>query len=181
MSVIECKHGHFYDEAKYAECPHCVGPTSDKDQDDVMVASVESKVNAHVSDRLAAYSKYLSAGGTGLRGGEIEPVVGWLVCVQGAERGRDYRIHAGQNFIGRSFGMDVAVIGDEQISREKHCVIVYDPGTGNYHLVHGEGTDTYLNDDLLAGYAVLKNRDQITIGASEFIFVPLCEEGFQWS
>lgn len=31
----------------------------------------------------------------------IDPVVGWLVCISGAEKGRDYRIHSDNNFIGR--------------------------------------------------------------------------------
>lgn len=34
-------------------------------------------------------------------------VTGWLVCVKGPEKGRDYRLHHGFNRLGRSMDMDV--------------------------------------------------------------------------
>ena len=39
----------------------------------------------------------------------IEPVVGWLVCVNGEEKGRDYRLIRGRNRIGRDSDMDVTI------------------------------------------------------------------------
>ena len=64
---------------------------------------------------------------------EIQPVTGWLVCVEGGEKGKDYRLHSGKNFIGRSPKMDVVVLKDDHIAREKHASIVYDPkGHGFY-------------------------------------------------
>lgn len=32
----------------------------------------------------------------------FDPVVGWLVCIKGATKGTDYRIHSQNNYIGRS-------------------------------------------------------------------------------
>ena len=32
----------------------------------------------------------------------FDPVVEWLVCIDGPEKGRDYRIRSGNNYIGRS-------------------------------------------------------------------------------
>ena len=37
-------------------------------------------------------------GGLNVDGG-VEPVVGWLVCIDGPSRGSDYRLHAGYNYI----------------------------------------------------------------------------------
>ena len=39
----------------------------------------------------------------------IDPVVGWLVCVNGPEKGNDYRLKAKINTIGRGEGNDVSL------------------------------------------------------------------------
>lgn len=57
----------------------------------------------------------------------IDPVVGWLVCIKGPSRGRDYRIRSGRNGIGRSDAMDVPIAGDDTVSRENHAFLVYEP------------------------------------------------------
>ena len=41
----------------------------------------------------------------------LEPVVGWLVCVTGKSRGKDYRLKAGFNRIGRNPDMDILLKG----------------------------------------------------------------------
>ena len=38
-----------------------------------------------------------------------EPVVGWLVCIEGPMRGVDFRLHDGYNFIGREEGEQAGV------------------------------------------------------------------------
>ena len=45
----------------------------------------------------------------------IEPVVGWLVCVNGEEKGRDYRLIRGRNCIGRDSDMDVTIRKDQKV------------------------------------------------------------------
>lgn len=54
----------------------------------------------------------------------IEPVVGWLVCVNGEEKGRDYRLIRGRNRIGRDSDMDVTIRKDQKVTREEHCSVV---------------------------------------------------------
>ena len=39
----------------------------------------------------------------------------------------------------------------------------------------------YLNDELICGSSILNERDRIEIGASTFIFVPLCGDNFDWN
>ena len=41
----------------------------------------------------------------------IDPAVGFLICIEGPDRGADYRLVAGRNFIGRLPSMDVAADG----------------------------------------------------------------------
>ena len=41
--------------------------------------------------------------------------------------------------------------------------------------------EKYLNDELICGSSILNERDRIEIGASTFIFVPLCGDNFDWN
>lgn len=111
----------------------------------------------------------------------IDPVVGWLVCIEGKEKGRDYRIHADNNFIGRSDRMDICVRGDETISRENHAIISYDMVDNTYYFSPGDGRAIVrLNDKALFQTAKIQINDKITIGKTSFLFVPFCSDGFQW-
>ena len=56
----------------------------------------------------------------------FDPVVGWLVCIEGATKGNDYRIHSQNNYIGRSARMDISIPGDPHISAENSAIIAYD-------------------------------------------------------
>jgi len=111
----------------------------------------------------------------------IDPVVGWLVCMSGLERGRDYRLHVGQNFVGRSYGMDVVVSEDAKISRDRHCAFIYEPVKNSFYIVPGEGTVSYLNNDLLIEPKSLVDGDIITIGDTQLVFVSFCREGYTWA
>ena len=43
------------------------------------------------------------------------PVVGWLVCIEGNDRGRDFRLHSGYNSIGKNAENDVSIPSDGTI------------------------------------------------------------------
>lgn len=111
----------------------------------------------------------------------IDPVVGWLVCVSGEEKGRDYRIHADNNFIGRSERMDICIRGDETISRENHAIISYDTVDQLFYFSPGDGRSIVrYNGKALFQTTELKSHDRIIIGKTELIFVPFCTEAFSW-
>ena len=57
---------------------------------------------------------------------EVRPVCGWLVCIEGARVGMDYKIYKGKNFVGRGDDMDIQILGDNEINRKNHTIIVYD-------------------------------------------------------
>lgn len=46
---------------------------------------------------------------------KVDPVVGWLVCIAGSEKGKDFRIVSERNFLGRGEGMDIGIEGDMNI------------------------------------------------------------------
>ena len=107
-------------------------------------------------------------------------MVGWLVCITGPERGRDYRLYQGFNRIGRDYGMDIAVMEDQSLSREAACAVVYDDRSNKFYAVQQQSSTAYLNGELLAGAVELSSGDIIKAGQSEFEFIAFCREGRIW-
>lgn len=115
---------------------------------------------------------------SGAKGNDF--VTGWLVCVGGEEKGRDYRLHHGFNRVGRSFSMDVQVMEDPAISRECHCSVVYDDKANQFSLIPSHGAITYFQGRMLGGPEILHSGDELCIGNSRFVFIPFCGEGRIW-
>ena len=107
-------------------------------------------------------------------------MTGWLVCIKGEERGQDYRLHVGKNFIGRSPSMDVILTDDKKISREKHCAVIYEPKRNLFYLSAEGGNLVYLNDTLAESSRQLNEGDRITVGDTTFIFIPFCRGERKW-
>jgi len=115
-------------------------------------------------------------------GGELDPVVGWLVVLSGPGRGNARRLGYGQNSLGRDKGERVSLdFGDGSISRSKHAFVLYEPRKRQFYLRPGDGANlTYLNGDLLADSRPLNPSDVIEVGATKLRFVPLCGPDFDW-
>lgn len=114
--------------------------------------------------------------------GDIQPVVGWLVCIDGPSKGRDYRIHSQNNYIGRARHMDICLEGDNAISSEYAAVLVYDDLEKTFFFGPDKGRNIVrLNKRAAVNVVEIKALDQMTIGKSTFVFVPLCGEGFDWN
>ena len=64
-----------------------------------------------------------------------------------AKVGMDYKIHEGKNFVGRGDEMDIQILGDNEINRRNHAIIVYDPKNLNTMILPGDSSGiAYLND-----------------------------------
>jgi hypothetical protein len=205
MAVKRCVNGHYYDDGKHSACPHCPGGIDQAGDDPVTVKAPDipeaqlpppppmpaftpvpapSALPTKVALPRTDYSlvtidddpKTIAAGYSE----GFDPVVGWLVCTHGADRGRDYRIRSGQNFIGRSEQNDLVISGEAGVSRERHSTIVFEPKQKRYYLIRGEGVDVWVCGELLKDARELKNYDQLAIGEATFVFVALCGEGFDW-
>ena len=111
----------------------------------------------------------------------FSPVVGWLVCVDGPAEGTDYRIRAGYNYIGRSENMDICILGDNNIGRERHAMIAYDPQEKIYFFGPADGRSIVRkNDKMVMVPTELAAYDIVRIGSTKLMFVPLCGEHFNW-
>lgn len=110
-----------------------------------------------------------------------QPLTGWLVCIDGAEKGKDYRIHEEYNYIGRSPKMDVCIAGDGSVSWERHAIIAYDREERMFFFAPSSGGSIVRhNGRAVLNNVQLKGGDQLKIGNSTFLFVPFCGENFQW-
>lgn len=112
-----------------------------------------------------------------------DPVVGWVVVVRGPGRGASLPLGYGMNGIGRSKTERVCLdFGDEQISRNQHAVITYDPRGRKYFVQHGGGKNlTYLGDEQPVLTPVeLTGGEEITLGDTTLRFVPFCGKEFDW-
>lgn len=111
-----------------------------------------------------------------------DPVVGWLVVVDGPGKGSSVRLGMGQNSIGRGKHARVRVnFGDDQISRSNHASITYDPRSNSFHVHPGTGPNlTYLDGDLVLAPTLLPNRSRLLVGETTLRFVALCADGFSW-
>jgi len=198
MQLKQCPNGHFFDPGKSPNCPHCEGgsanvsvtqPAQGAIQPEGGVGVTVPATSAQQPFNTVPVNSGPSDDGVTMIGGYkptigIDPVVGWLVCVDGKEKGRDHRIHAEYNYIGRAESMDICIRDDEQISRDKHAIIVYDPQSRMYFFSKGTGQARGIvrhnGAPVMGTERELKAYDTIEIGQSKFIFVPLCGEGFDW-
>ena len=113
--------------------------------------------------------------------GTGDPVVGWLVCIQGPCLGWSFQIGAGNNTIGRKEDNRIVIPNDMKISGIRHASIAYEPKRRNFYLHPGEASGlTYLNDEYITASRMLSSRDIIELGDSKLMFIPLCGEDFSW-
>ena len=111
-----------------------------------------------------------------------DPVVGWLVVVEGPGKGKAMELGYGSNSMGRGETSDVQLnFGDTQISRSNHATVTYDSRGRKFYVEKGSGRNlTYLNDEPVLGAIELPAQSHIGIGATVLRFVPLCGEAFDW-
>ncbi len=109
------------------------------------------------------------------------PVVGWLICVQGESVGECFNIRSGRNNVGRSVSMDISLVKEKSVSRERHCSITFEPHQKKFFIQAGESSGlTYVNDELVMTFAPLKDYDMILLGNSKFVFLRLVNDKFSW-
>lgn len=201
MALTECANGHLYDTSQYQSCPYCNGGTNQV----VFGAGGNSAVGTTVGVGMGASPAAPEIGATVAPAGynragrpdsdrdtgktvavmqksfNREPVTGWLVCVEGAEKGKDYRVAAKINSIGRGENMDICIKGDTTISRENHARIAYDGKHNDFHLIPAESINSiYINDEPVYVPTRIKAGDIIELGESKFRFVAFCDNTFNW-
>ena len=211
MALIRCQQGHFYDPSRHNVCPYCGsmpagGPGATEAQPPMappptvggpapVGATRPLRDNPPPVVGPTVPLRPASPPPVGAKKGPeegrtvavdmkkvgLDPVVGWLICVKGPSRGRDYRIRSGRNGIGRSEAMDVQIAGDDTVSRENHAFVVYEPRKRTFSIRPGDGRGlVYLNGDEVIQASDIKSYDIIELGETQLMFVALCGDKFNW-
>lgn len=194
MNLVRCENGHFYDSERFDECPHCNQTTvSTVIEDDDGNKGYTMPINPGTDSDLTP-SKRLGDIVGDAKGdddaqktigyfGSIpsEPVVGWLVAIEGEHFGEDFKLHTGKNFIGRSKNMDVVLSGDSSVSRERHAILLYEPKSNMFLVQPGDSKELfYLNNEVVLSATKIQAYDILSIGDSRLLFIPCCSEKFNW-
>ncbi len=81
MGLAKCPNGHIYNPRRYGKiCPYCNMKTQDE-------AFAEKPLGFEPPVEILEET--------------VRPVCGWIICIEGAKVGMDYKIHEGKNFVGR--------------------------------------------------------------------------------
>ena len=206
--AVKCKNGHWYDPNMHRTCPPCKRASEqlrltldDVEEDDktVSIADVDvslgeqlealdilhstetngNQVQAEIKSEQQEEDRTISFGFFGMDS-EQPPVTGWLVCIQGAQRGSDFRLHSGKNFLGRSPSMDIVLADDKTVSRDKHCSVVYDPKGNHFYLAPEKGNIVLRNGNMVERAEILQERDTLQLGETILQFIPFCQEDITW-
>lgn len=201
MNLVRCVKGHFYDKDRYPSCPHC--GTAETHNDNLTVSLTQGDLSDELTQKLDQTNGGISSLQDAVEGASnaiaadidedsktvgyyaksigTEPVVGWLVCTEGNHFGEDFKLKTGRNFIGRGANMDVAITGDNTVSRERHAIVVYDPKTHAFLVQPGDSKELcYLNDEVVLSAKKIELHDILALGATKLIFIPCCSEKFNW-
>ncbi|MCL2593206.1 MAG: FHA domain-containing protein [Defluviitaleaceae bacterium] len=165
MALTRCPEGHLFSSRRYGNiCPYCSKAVN-------LSKNVEEDVAGNYNDTMP-YIGDLEV---------MDPVTGWLVCIDGPSKGRDYKILTEKNFLGRADGMDIQILGDNYIAKRNHAVFVYDPKKRKTLLLPGDSQGlVYVNEEAVYSPIELAPYDSIELGKSKFLFIPLCGENFEW-
>ena len=177
MNMDRCENGHLYSPKKYDKCPYCDGDVLEENKNS---QQSREKPQQNQQDQAPSSNGKTLAYWDKQEGSN--PVVGWIVCIEGVQRGQDYQIRSERNFIGRSEDMHIAIKGDQKISRRNHAIISYNPKERNFVMIPGADTTgiVYINGEAVYSPTGLTPYDVIEIGDSKFIFIPLCGQHFEW-
>ncbi len=204
MNMQQCPNGHFYDMSKSAQCPYCSTATENGNRTVPLGAEFTAPPQNAFSN--TAPVNVFNSGAGDVVGRTVpvmdqvsnqghtvavlkkkiglDPVVGWLVCVDGKVRGQDYRIKNGNNVLGSSESMDIQIAGDDTISKVDMAYVTYDAETKTYLVVAGKGKNVVrVNGELLpvSQSRELHANDRIKLGETTLMFVPFCGEAFDWA
>lgn len=191
MKLVQCENGHYFDADQYDQCPQC-NPELNKNiidetvplganHDETVTLSKSSSLGEIIDNVSVTVNNYDETVPFYANNTDTRLVVGWLVCIKGPNKGMSFNLYHGKNYIGRAHESDVVLDKDKSVSRLKHAIIVYDPMAKVFIAVPGESRELYyLNKNIVLSNELLKAYDKINIGASELLFVPLCNDKFDW-
>lgn len=171
MNLVKCKNEHFYDADKFLFCPHCSN----------QMTGANEHTNTGINQKQISTKPSDTQDQESARTDILGKTTGWLVCIEGTIPGESFTLREGNNYIGRAANMDVSLLYEPTVSREKHAIITYDAANNNFQLFSpGHPGRTFCNGKAVTAKKVLRDRDIITLGECSLLFVALCSPSFRW-
>ena len=206
MAITNCPNGHYYDDSLFPECPYCrksgqqPGRFDNTEFAGAMFGgtpsnnSVPNQKTRIVSAEAAnpGTNAPVPFGGSGpktqmyydVKEYSSDPAGGWLVCINGPDKGKDFCVITEKTLIGRSGNKSYKVeLSDEKISRNSAvAVIAYLQDSSSFMIspVPGGNLLIGLNDKVIYGPVALNDNDRIRIGDTVLVFMSFCNQNFDW-
>ncbi len=202
MNMQRCENGHYYDKDKFVQCPYC-NPAYGEVNRTVPLDQAGGSFDSSFGGYTGGFGVTEGTGDIGQtvvvpperevtvvisptngKGKSYDPVVGWLVCIDGPDKGSDYRIRIGNNTIGRGSASHIRIANDAAISQDNMALIAYNAKARKFFIISGEGRNQIVvnDEDVLIPHQSqeLHAYDRILMGVSTLMFVPLCGGEFSW-
>ena len=208
MKMKQCPQGHMYDLDVNRTCPICAGGastvafnTNGFSPDNIgatmplnygqvggfaaqsvgVTMPVAARSDFQIEDTGHTMPLHGFSTGTDDVNEEVRPVCGWLVCVEGAKKGRSYEIYTGYTSVGRAAGNDIVLDFDETIS-ENMISLSYDPDENAFGIsIVKTKNIVKIDDKTLHVAGELQDGSILKLGNSKFVFRALCNANFQWN
>ncbi|MCR5105632.1 MAG: hypothetical protein K6B68_14450 [Eubacterium sp.] len=190
MNVTKCVNGHYYDSDRFGQCPHCneqinnnepavriklpnmnvgVGKTPITRQGTEDVGETIPYLDMDFAETMLKMQDSNNAPAmTRTYKQEEQPqaaerlIMGWLVGIEGEDRGKFYPIYNEINYIA-----GVCVVFNEKLYR----IFIDLPGSS---------TSVDLNSRKLVENEYIYHHDKVRFKGNTYLVVEVCREGFTW-
>lgn len=158
-----CENGHQMDDT-WKDCPYCA-KTGYRGASLGALGKTRPEMGATQPEQLPAFDARKTVPLSTIR---RAPVVGWVVALDGAQKGEDFRLREGKNAIGSAEGLEVT-LRDQAVS-SKHASIGY--REGKFVITDLDSTNgTFLNGETAPlARTELKDNDLIRVGETTLKF-----------
>lgn len=179
MAIKRCEYGHFYNDKESASCPYCPDtsalgntiPLDDGNKPEPIPLITPKEPIGDLGGILPPEPET-----------KPKPVVGWLVVIEGKKKGTDFKIHKGENCIGRGASNDIQIDFDYLIPDRNACLIAYDDVDTMFYIgPRSIKAHLRLNGKIVVHNEELKDRDILQIGKTKLMLRTFCDQDFDYA
>lgn len=193
--IVFCKNNHIYDSAINAECPYCLNIEKEQRMLNKLVAeqgAINKKVERDEEEEATELIYRISSienideddyESTELIEYSDKPhrtyLVGWLVAIDGEQKGHSIEVVEGQNYLYQKQG--TVFIKTDGFEIENKLGIIYQDISDKEFYIRPEADVIWrVNGVIISDIHILKPYDSISIQESNLVFVTLNCKYFEW-
>ncbi len=191
MSMQKCnKKLHIYNTAVYNVCPMCPPENEVKDDNTKNLDDCTKQIKDDsylLTQKITEFNDIPSKTtiinfNNNLPSNKL-PVVGWVVVIEGSNKGEDFRLIQGKNNIRVDSNNRVYIDFDidTPIKNNTHVAIIYDHKKNTFFIEHSSHKKpVIINGETIIHSQNLSFGDIIDMEQTKLMFIPLCTENFWW-